>query len=91
MTFEEALEAWVRKYQPHLIPDDAVETRGFHVQYNEGQMSDAGTWFPADIIVKFQVRKPTQNPKKFRWYNREAWSTGDDPIEFMRELFEVSA
>lgn len=91
MSFQTALEAWVRANAAYAIPADAVELSDFDVKHEEGFGNDNGTWFPADITITFNAKVPKTKGNK-EGFTTKKCSCGpptDDIVEFMRELTDM--
>lgn len=88
MSFEGALEAWVRKNTAWAIPEDAVELSGFSVRHEPGWSNDNGTYWPEDITITFYARKPSKTGKTMVNKKIETGPPHGDIVEFMRELLE---
>ncbi len=86
MTFEQAVERWLR-VNGHV--DSSVIKIGIvDVVHEDGAQIDM-TYWPSTITIKYRVLIPNKhgNPT---WRKRETGPADGDPTAFMRELFALT-
>lgn len=82
-TFEEAVEAWLRR--GHVAAKGSVDVHSIEVTHEDGWVSDAGTGYPAEVNVSFKVTKIGATGQV---HTKRHDAYGGDPVTFMRQLFE---
>jgi hypothetical protein len=88
MTFEEALEAYARKYMPDAFKDGRTYD-SFDVRHEEGWSNEHTDW-PATTVVTFRAHWVGKTGQKHN-RKREVYAPHDEPVEFMRALFDATS
>lgn len=73
---------------PRYVVPDGYEIETIDITHEEGWSNDSGTSWPADVTVVV-TRIKADSPARYRHRKKDQVDAGSDPVEFMKELFDL--
>ena len=86
MNFEEAVERYFHKHCAYAVKEGRTYAN-FDVRHEEGWSNDSGTHWPASTYITYREQFVGAKGQKHN-RKKEVFAREDDPVEFMRALFE---